>query len=379
LRTGLEPDLYRTLANYLQTDRRMHMKKALKYLGFAAILGLVARKEPKEHDSTTAPGGSDNEKLERDECVTKSGVEPGERPNGIVAVVKRTFSDFMDDDCMSLSATIAYYTLFSLPPLLLLLISIAGMVFGREAVQHQLESQISGLIGSSAGGQVQTMVASAGSNKSGGILGVIFGTLALIFGATGAFVALQEALNKAWHVKPDPKMGGIRAFIGKRVLSFGAVVAVGFLLLVSLAVSAALAAFGKWVSGYMPSGLSVGLLHVVGEIVSFLVITVLFASILKFLPDGKIAWREVWVGAALTAALFTLGKTGIGLYLGKTGAASPYGAAGSVILIVLWLYYASLIFLMGAEFTKVWAVYRGHPIEPEKGALRFVTKEHHQR
>jgi membrane protein len=355
------------------------MKKVFKYLGYAAVATLVARKEhKKEEGEGPAPAAGSQDTPPQTTNVIEHRPDE-EVPKGAVPIVKRTFSDFMDDDCMSLGATVAYYTVFSLPPLLLLLISIAGMVFGREAVQHHIQEQISGMIGTGAAGQVQTMVQSASAHPSSGVLGLVFGIAALIFGATGCFIALQDALNKAWHVKPDPKVGGVKAFIGKRLLSFGVIVSVGFLLLVSLAVSAALSAFGGWVAGYLSSSISAGLLHVAGEVFSFAVIWLMFAGILKFLPDAKIEWRQVWVGSFITALLFTIGKMLIGLYLGKSGAASAYGAAGSLMLIVLWLYYASLIFLMGAEFTKVWALSRGHGIEPEEGAVRVVTQERHEK
>jgi membrane protein len=354
------------------------MKKVFKYLGYAAVAALVTRKEHREE--AEAPAAAEGSKDAPSQTTNVIEHRPDEEvPKGAVPILKRTFSDFMDDDCMSLGATVAYYTVFSLPPLLLLLISIAGMVFGRQAVQHHIEEQISGLIGSGAAGQVQTMVQSASAHPSSGVFGLVFGIAALIFGATGCFIALQDALNKAWHVKPDPKVGGVKAFIGKRIMSFGVIVSVGFLLLVSLAVSAALSAFGGWVAAHLSSSISTGLLHLAGELFSFAVTWLMFAGILKFLPDAKIEWRQVWVGSFITALLFTIGKALIGLYLGKSGAASAYGAAGSLMLIVLWLYYASLIFLMGAEFTKVWALSRGHGIEPEEGAVRVITQERHEK
>jgi membrane protein len=256
---------------------------------------------------------------------------------------------------------------------------VAGFVFGRAAVQGEIQKQIGALIGGGAAGQVQTMVASAASNPTGGVLGIVFGAVVLVFGATGAFVALQDALNKTWHVKPDPNAGGIKAFLLKRVLSFGMILGVAFLLLVSLAVSAALAAFGGWASRFVPGAVSGALLQWIGAVVSFAVITILFAAIYKFLPDAKLAWRDVWIGSAATSLLFTLGKTAIGLYLGKSGATSAYGAAGSVMLIVLWLYYACLIFLLGAEFTKLWAAGHGRGLVPEPGAVRVETEERHIR
>lgn len=360
------------------------MNRLARYLGYAAVLGLVIRKE--RHDQPPAGAGALEAPPKPEQLA--SGHQPRPVPpllnsppaeRGFVPVLKRTFTEFMNDDCMSMGAAIAYYTVFSLPPLLLLIISIAGMVFGREAVQKNIAEQIQGLIGSGAATQVDTIVKSAASNHSSGVIGVVFGALVLVFGATGCFIALQDALNKAWHVKPDPNASGIKAFVFKRLLSLGMIVAVAFLLLVSLAMSAALSAFSGWFSQLLSANIPGAVLHIAGEVVSFLVITVMFAAILKFLPDAKILWRDVWIGAAITAVLFTIGKTLIGLYLGKSGATSAYGAAGSLMLIVLWLYYASLIFLMGAEFTKVWAASRGREIQPEEGAVRVVTEERHER
>ena len=289
-------------------------------------------------------------------------------------LAKNTWTAFMDDDCMTLGAAMAYYTVFSLAPLLLTIISIAGLVFGREAVQNQIAGQISGLIGSGAAEQVQSMLAQQAQNKAGGIMGTVIGILTLLFGATGAFAALQDALNKTWHVQPDPTKGGLITFITKRVLSFGMVLGVVFLLIASLAVSAALAAMNSWMGGYLPQGLSGLVAQGLSFIVSLAVITALFAVILKVLPDGRIEWRDAWVGGAVTSILFTIGKTALGFYLGKAAPGSAYGAAGSLVVIVLWLYYASLIVLFGAEFTKVWAAAHRREIQPEKGAVRVITE-----
>jgi membrane protein len=294
---------------------------------------------------------------------------------GIINYVKRTFSSFLDDDCMTMGAAIAYYTVFSLAPLLLTVIAIAGLVFGREAVQHGIVGQIQQLIGSDAAKEIQTMLAKAGQNHTGGIIGTIIGLIILIFGATGAFSALQDALDRAWHVKPDPKTGGLRSFVTKRVLSFGMILGVVFLLIVSLAISAMLAAVGSWMQPMLPAGLSEGVLHGITFVVSFVVISALFAAMFRVLPDAHVAWRDVWLGGAVTGVLFDVGKTAIGLYLGKAAPASTYGAAGSFVVIVLWLYYASLIVLLGAEFTKIWADAHGRGLQPQKGAVRVEMHE----
>src|SRR3954453_21042466 len=242
-------------------------------------------------------------------------VKTPKSPNNPLELAKNTWNGFSDDDCMTLGAAMAYYTVFSLAPLLLTVVSLAGLVFGREAVQNQIAGQIQGLIGSGAAQQVQSMLAHQSQNQSGGIIGTVVGIITLIFGATGAFVALQDALNKAWHVQPDPAAGGIKAFLTKRMMSFGMILGVVFLLIASLAASAALAAATTWMGGYLPSGFSSSLAHALTFVVSFVVIAGLFALILKVLPDGRVTWRDASVGAVLTSILFTIGKTGLGIYL----------------------------------------------------------------
>ncbi len=360
-------------------------RKFLGFLGYGAGLALLVQKSRPKVVSTAGDMVDGKPRPQstihqappapKTPPADKIVLEGQRRRMGIFEILKRTYTAFDEDDCMTYGAAVAYYSVFSLPPLLLLLISVAGAVLGRAAVQGELQRQIGGVMGSGAASQVQTMVAAASTDHTGNILGFIFGGLALIFGATTAFVALQTALNKAWHVAPDPHSGGIKNFIGKRVLSFGLVLGLAFLLVVSLAVSAVIAAFGDWIGHYTPGAVSGALLHVAGILASFLVIGLLFAVLFKFLPDARVQWRDVWVGAGLTSALFTFGKTLIGIYLGKTGAVSAYGAAGSVMLIVLWLYYASLIFLLGAEFTRVWASARGRGIRPENGAVRVETEQ----
>jgi membrane protein len=302
--------------------------------------------------------------------------EPASKPRGVkpLEIAKSTWNEFNQDDCMTLGAAMAYYTVFSLAPLLLTVVSIAGLVFGREAVQNQIAGQIQGLIGAGAAEQVQTMLANQARNESGGIIGTAIGLLTLVFGATGAFAALQDALNKAWHVQPDPARGGLKAFLTKRVWSFGMILGVVFLLIASLAVSAALVAMTTWMGGYLPQGFSGTVAQTLSFVVSLAVITALFALILKVLPDGRVTWRDAWIGGALTSILFTIGKTALAMYLGKAAPGSAYGAAGSLVVIVLWLYYASLILLFGAEFTKVWAAAHRRDIQPEKGAVRVVTE-----
>jgi membrane protein len=290
-------------------------------------------------------------------------------------LISKSINRFMDDDCTTMAAALAYYTTFSIAPLLLIIISIVGLVFGRQAVQHEIQTQIQGLIGQGAAREISAMVKNAGQQSSTGILGGILGVIALVVGATGAFSQLQSSLNGVWHVKPDPRAGGVRNFITHRILSLGMIMAIAFLLLVSLAISAALSAFGDFLSGFLPHGFSGPLLLVIAFVVSLAVVAALFAAMFKVLPDAAIDWRDVWIGAGITAVLFTTGKFLIGMYLGQSGTASAYGAAGSFVLIVLWIYYSSLIVLFGAELAAVRAELHSGAVQPKPGAVRVEVQE----
>jgi len=261
-----------------------------------------------------------------------------------------------DDYAPSMGAAISYYTVFSLAPLLVIVIAVAGAVFGREAVQGEIVAQLSGLIGQEGASLVQSLVA-ASSDKDKGLVASLVSTGVLLVGATTVFAELQSALDRIWHVPPAQKPQGIVATLRARVLSFGLILGMVFLLMVSLAVSAAVAAFGAFTSGLMP-GAEV-LLQVLNFAVSLGVATALFAMIYKLMPSTKIAWRDVWVGAFTTALLFEAGKFLIGLYLGKSGMTESFAAAGSLVILIAWVYYAAQIFLLGAEFTKVYAQEHG--------------------
>ncbi len=311
----------------------------------------------------------------RDDVAPARQQKSPARPSGAGGYFKAAFKGFNDDDCMTQGAAIAYYTVFSLPSLLLIIVAVVGLFLGREAVQGQLQQQIQGLIGQGAGSQVQAMVSHANQHHGGGIVSTVIGIIALLFGASGAFIALQQALNRAWQVKPDPNRSTVKDFLSKRLLSIAMILGIGFLLLVSLALSAAVSALGAWAGAILPKALTGPLLRVLTAAVSFVVTFVLFGAIFKVLPDVQIRWKDVWVGAVITAALFTVGKEAIGYYVGKSGTASAYGAAGSLMVIVLWIYYASLIVLFGAEFTQVWAEAHGHALQPDKGAMRVVQEE----
>lgn len=262
-----------------------------------------------------------------------------------------TFQKWSGDKAPRLGAALSYYTVFSLVPLLVLTIAIAGLVFGKEAAQHAMMEQIASLVGPQSAAAIQQMIDIA-QKPSNGVVASLIAVGTLLLGASGVFAQLQDALNTVWGV--EPKAGrGIWGAIKDRFFSFVAVLGTGFLLLVSLVLSAALAAFGKLFLSWLPGQEAV--LHVADLAVSFGVITLLFAMMFKLLPDAKIAWRDVWIGAGLTSLLFTIGKFLIGLYLGKADIGSAYGAAGSLVILLVWVYYSSQILLFGAEFTSVYA------------------------
>ncbi len=289
-------------------------------------------------------------------------------------LVKATGREVADDNCTSMAAAIAYYTLFSLPPLLVILVGVAGLVFGADTVQEQITGQVGSLVGPGGAAEIETMIQNAGDLGGGNVMGKVVGLLALLFGATGAFAQLQRSLNRAWEVRPDSDEGGLKNFVFKRVLSFGMVLTIAFLLVVSLAASAALTALFGAVEGALgPAG---AILARIGDIVlSLAIFTGLFAAMFKVLPDAEITWKDVWVGALVTAALFVLGKFLIGLYLGFSSPGEAYGAAGSVVVILVWIYYTALILLAGAEFTQIWAKRYGSRITPDEDAVRVVEEE----
>lgn len=290
-----------------------------------------------------------------------------------LSVLKESGREILEDNCMSYAAAIAYSTLFSLPPLLVIIVEVVGSFFGADAVQGRITEQMGGLIGEASAREIEGMIQSASEFSGGSLAGTIIGVLALLVGATGAFGQLQKALNRAWSVEPKP--GGIKGLLLKRVLSFGLVLTIAFLLLVSLILSALLAAFGGLVEAWLGSGLA-WLIQILNVVLSLGLITALLAAIFRWLPDAEVAWRDVWIGAAATALLFTIGKSVIGLYLGHSNVGSAFGAAGSVVVILVWIYYTALILLAGAEFTQVWARRYGSRIRPSEHALRVVeTKQ----
>ena len=265
---------------------------------------------------------------------------------------KQAVSAWSDDYAPSMGAAISYYTIFSLAPLLVIVIAIAGAIFGREAAQGEIVAQISGMVGADGAAAVESMLKAVDEPGKGLIAGGI-SVVILMIGATTVFAELQSALDRIWHVPERQKPSGIWALLQARVLSFGLILGLAFLLIVSLVVSAGLAAFGSWFGGLLP-GWEI-LLLLLNTAISIGIMTALFAMIYKLMPTARIAWRDVWVGAFVTAVLFEIGKTAIGLYLGKSGVNESFAAAGSLVVLVAWVYYAAQIFLLGAEFTKVYA------------------------
>jgi membrane protein len=279
-------------------------------------------------------------------------------------VIKKAGAGWMDDNAMRLGASLAFYTLLSSAPLVVIVLAIAGVAFRKNAVQGQLVAQLRDLMGPEGGAAVQTMIDSASKPGSGSGIAMVLGILTLLFAASGVFAELQDALNAVWGVKPRPGRA-LWVIIRERFLSFVMILCIGFLLLVSLVVTAVLSAL----TGF--TGLdSIGIIgEAISFLASFLVITLLFALIFKFLPDVKLGWRDVWVGAAVTSLLFTVGKLLIGLYLGRASIGSAYGAAGSLVVFLVWIYYSSLILFYGAEFTKFYACETGRHIEPTDNAM----------
>ena len=274
------------------------------------------------------------------------------KPARLFDLFRKAGMAWVDDFAPSMGAAISYYTVFSLAPLLVIVIAVAGALFGREAVQGEIVTQLSGLMGRDAAVSVQNMVKSASEPGKGLVAGLI-SAVVLLLGATTVFAELQSALDRIWHVPEAEKPTGVWAILRARVLSFGLILGLAFLLMVSLMVSTGVAAFGGWIGGLMP-GWEV-LLIGINLLISVSITTVLFAMIFKFMPTADVGWRDVGIGAVVTAVLFEIGKQLIGIYLNKSGMSESLAAAGSLVVLLAWVYYAAQIFLLGAEFTKVYA------------------------
>jgi membrane protein len=270
----------------------------------------------------------------------------------ILALVKATFSSWVDDYAQSMGAALAYYTMFSIAPLLLIVISIAGLIFGADAARGEIASQLQSLMGEQGAQAVQGLLQSV-SKPAQSATATVVGVVLLLIGATTVFAELQDALDRIWRAPERDRSTGIWGLIRSRLLSFGMILGIGFLLTVSLVFSAAVAVLGKW-WGPLFAGWE-ALAHVVNFLISFALTTAVFAMIYKIMPRVHIRWHDVWIGAVVTALLFTIGKFLIGLYIGKSGVTSGFGAAGSLVVVLVWVYYSAQIFLLGAEFTWVYS------------------------
>jgi membrane protein len=284
-------------------------------------------------------------------------------PKGMWMLIKDTFARWIDDNPFQLGAALAYYTLFSMAPLLLMAIAVAGLVFSREASQNQIIGVTEDLVGVQSARAIQAIIESAGQRPDSGFFATAVGTILLLLGAAGVVGQLHDSLNTIWRVAP--KTGrGIRGFLQDRLVSYSMVLSVAFLLLVSLVISAVLTAITGIVGGFLP--IDAATAHILDLVLSFAFITLLFAVIYKFVPDVEIAWGDVWIGAAVTSLLFSVGKYLIGFYLGHSAVTSIYGAAGSLVTLLLWVYYSSLMFFFGAELTQVYATRYGSRVVRRK-------------
>ena len=291
--------------------------------------------------------------------------------NVIWKLLSATYTKWTADHAQGLGAALAFYAIFSLAPLLLIVIAIAGSVFGQEAAQGEIIGQIQGLVGEESAKAIQSMIEEA-RKPAAGIIATVVAIVLLFLGATGVFAQLQEALNIIWRVEAKPEQG-MWKILKDRFISLLAVLGTGFLLLISLVISAALSAIGTTLEQFLP--VPGFLLQLINFLVSFAIVTLLFAMIYKLLPDRSIQWSDVWIGAIITSLLFTIGKFVIGVYLGKSDVGIAYGAAGSLVVMLMWVYYASQIFLFGAEFTAVYAHARGSKLAPSPQArMESLTK-----
>jgi membrane protein len=288
-------------------------------------------------------------------------------------LVTETFAKWYADNCFQLAAALAYYTLFSVAPLLLIAIAFAGLVFGREASQNQIIGVIEDLVGTDSARAIQAIVERAGQRPDSGFFATAVGMILLLLGAGGVVGQLQDSLNTIWEVVPETGRG-IMGFFRDRLISYSMVLSVGFLLLVSLVISAVLSAVSEMLGGSLP--INAAAAHILDLVVSFVFITLMFAVIYKYVPDVRIAWADVWIGAATTSLLFSAGKILIGFYLGHSTVTSIYGAAGSLVTVLLWVYYSSLMFFFGAELSQVYATRYGSKVTSAEKPFNESQKRH---
>lgn len=294
------------------------------------------------------------------------------RRRSILTVLKSSAKCFIEDNAFKLSASLSYYTIFSLGPLLIIIISLAGAFYGKDAVQGEIYSQINGLVGDQAALQIQQIIKNIQQTEQGPLAAII-GVVVLVIGATGAFIEMQDSINYIWSVKAKPTKGWLK-FLVNRLLSFSLIVSMGFILLVSLIVSALVELLNRQLTSYFED-YTVYLIYIINIAVVLLVISALFAVIFKLLPDARIRWKDAFVGAMFTAVLFLIGKFAIGFYLGKANLGITYGAATSIVVILTWVYYSALILYFGAEFTKMNALLRGGGIRPTSTSVFIIKKE----
>lgn len=271
-------------------------------------------------------------------------------------ILKKTVSEFLEDNCMRMAAALSYYTVFSLPALLVIVISSVGLtgLVSEEAVDRRLRDEIRSVVGEAGADQVQTMVRQVNQGENS-FWGTIIGIVVLLFGATAVMVQLQEALNEAWDVKPDEQTTGVLGFVIKRLLSLGMILAFAFLILVSLLATTVIRGLGDQLSPMLGGIWGDNTLVAINWVMTLAIVTTMFAAMYRFLPDRHVAWKHVWLGAGITGVLFMLAKWALAIYLARSDVASTYGAAGAFALILIWVYYSAIIFLLGAEFTQVWA------------------------
>lgn len=300
------------------------------------------------------------------EIPKAAAAEPSPPPLAWWPMIKAAVISWRDDYAPSMGAALAYYTMFSVAPLLLIVVSVAGLVFGEEAARGEIHAQLAGMMGETGANALQGLLQSV-RKPSEGIVATLIGAGVLFVGATTVFAELQDSLDRIWRAPVRDRSGGLWGLLRARVLSFGMIMGLGFLLMVSLVFSAALSALGNWWAPLF-GGWEL-LLQAVNFIVSFAMVTLIFAMIYKVMPRVHVAWRDVWVGAAVTSMLFTIGKLLIGLYIGKSSVTSGFGAAGSLAVVLVWVYYSAQIFLMGAEFTWVYAhTFGSRRDQPRPGA-----------
>ncbi len=280
-------------------------------------------------------------------------------------ILKDAFSNFIDNNCIKLSASLSYYTIFSLPPLSIIILSVCGYFFGQDAVSGQFFGQINGLVGNDAAHQVQETIKNVELSENNSFAAIL-GSVLLLFGASGVFAEIQSSINYIWKLKAKPKKG-LMKFVINRLMSFSMIAVVGFLLLVSLLINTLMDIFNERMLMYIP-GLTIYLVYSINILIVFLTTTFLFSIIFKTLPDGIIALKDVIVGASFTSFFFMLGKFAIGFYLGNSNVASVYGAAGSVVIILVWVYYSAIILYFGAEFTRSYTIKKGNQIIPNQYA-----------